>query len=319
MSPLLRSDGTPIPRVILGTSSLGSVAPDLVVPASARERVFRYLDSMLETGCFALDIAASYQLGGTERVIGRWIESRRNRDRLFLITKGGHPYPLVEPHRLTPKALSEDLQASLRRLKTDRVDLYLLHRDDPTTPLESILESLVSFQRRGDIGAWGVSNWAHDRIRALDALARAAGVPSVVASSPHFSLAEWTSTPWKGCVSIAGEGNRDARAFYEATQLPVLAWSPLGRGFFSAPGGGRDEGGVYGGPTNAGRRQRTETLATKYEVTPTQIALAYLFGQPFPVFAVVAASTAEKMRNNLEAARLRLEPSELRWLASGDQ
>jgi aryl-alcohol dehydrogenase-like predicted oxidoreductase len=224
---------------------------------------------------------------------------------------------VVAPHRLAPAALRDDLHASLRRLKTERVDLYLLHRDDPTTSLESILESLLSFQRSGQIGAWGVSNWTHDRIRALDTLARAAGDFSVAASSPHFSLAEWTSVPWKGCVSIAGGANSDARAFYEATQIPVFAWSPLGRGFFSSRPGS-DEGGVYGGAANAARRRRAESLAAKYEVTPTQIALAYLLGQRFPVFPVVAASTAEKMANNLEASKLRLTPGEIRWLESGE-
>ncbi len=320
-SPLLRSDGTPIPRVVLGTSSVGSVLPDALVTAAARERELRYLDSMLEIGCFAFDIAASYQLGGTARIIGRWIASRRNRDRLFLITKGGHPYPVVQPHRLTKKALDDDLRASLRRLQTERIDLYLLHRDDPGAPLEPILESLVSFQRRGEIGAWGVSNWSHDRIVALDALAQKAGLPLVAASSPHFSLAEWTSVPWKGCVSIAGDRNRGARAFYESTQLPVLAWSPLGRGFFSAGAGAaenvRDR--TYGSPSNIARKGRAESLAREYGTTAAEIALAYLFCQPFPVHAVVATSTAERMKRNLEAAKLRLTADEVRWLESGDQ
>jgi aryl-alcohol dehydrogenase-like predicted oxidoreductase len=307
-----------IPRVIAGTARLGSVVPDPLVSAADRERAFVHLDAMLEAGCSAFDIAASYQLGGTERIIGRWIESRRNRDRLFLITKGGHPYPVVQPHRITPKALADDLSASLRRLKTDRVDLYLLHRDDPAAPLEPILESLVSFQRAGKIGAWGVSNWTHDRIREIDALARAGGVPSVSASSPHFSLAEWTSVPWKGCVSIAGDSNREARAFYARTQLPVLAWSPLGRGFFSASAGENDDR-VYASPSNVARRQRARSLADKYGVSAAQIALAYLFRQPFPLFAVVAASTAEKMKKNLLAAELPITEDELRWIESGEQ
>jgi len=311
--------GAPLPRVILGTASVGSVVPDALVPAASREKELRYLDSMLEAGCSALDIAASYQLGGTERIIGEWIASRRNRDRLFLITKGGHPYPVVQPRRVTPKALTDDLHASLRRLRTDHVDLYLLHRDDPGSALEPILETLVSFQRKGHILAWGVSNWSHDRIRDLDALARASGLPGVAASSPHFSLAEWTSTPWKGCVSIAGDTNRDARAFYASSQLPVFAWSPLGRGFFSPVPAASVDAGTYGSTANLARRERAGRLAQKYEITSAQIALAYLFSQPFPVFAVVAASTAEKMRGNLAVATLRLPKNEVRWLESGGE
>ena len=307
--------GAPVPRVILGTASLGSVAPDALVSTASRERDLRYLDSMFEAGCTAFDLAASYQLGGTERVVGSWIASRRNRERLFLITKGGHPYPVVQPNRLTPKALTDDLHASLRRLRTERVDLYLLHRDDPGCALEPLLELMVSFQRQGDIGAWGVSNWSYERVRALDALARSSGLPPVAASSPHFSLVDWITPPWKGCVSIAGDANRDARAFHASTQLPVLAWSPLGRGFFASVNGG--ETGPYGTPANLARRQRAEQLGRKYEITLAQVALAYLFSQPFPVFAVVAASTAEKMRGNLAVSTLRLSKNEVRWLESG--
>jgi aryl-alcohol dehydrogenase-like predicted oxidoreductase len=315
---LARADGAPVPRIVVGTSSLGSVLPDALVSAGARDAVFRYLDGALEVGCFALDVAASYQVGGTERVIGRWIAARGNRDRLYLVTKGGHPFPVVEPHRLSPKALAADLEASLRRLRTDRIDLYLLHRDDPTTPLESIAQTMASFQRRGEIRAWGVSNWTHERIRALDAVARAQGGPPIAASSPHFSLAEWVRVPWKGCVSIAGASGGDARSFYASSQMPVLAWSPLGRGFFSA--GPPPAGGVYGCPLNAERRRRAQRLAAERGVSAAQIALAYLVSQPFPVYAVVATSSAERLKDNLRGAEIRLTAEEIASLdGSGGQ
>jgi aryl-alcohol dehydrogenase-like predicted oxidoreductase len=306
--------GRAVPRVILGTAKLGSVLPGALVSGAERERSFQHLDRVLEAGCTAFDLAASYLLGGTERLFGDWLTSRRNRDRLFLVTKGGHPYPLVQPHRLTPEAIGADLHASLRRLRTERVELYLLHRDDPSAPLESILETLVAHQRAGKIGAFGVSNWSHPRLRALDELARSAGLPTVAASSPQLSLVEWTSPPWQGSVSISGEAHRDARAFYAERKLPVLAWSPLGRGFLTGESGGK---GHYGGPSNEARKRRAEALARRYSVTPTQIALAYLFSQPFPVFAVVAASTVEKVRQNLAASTQRLSDADVSWLESG--
>ena len=301
---------------MLGTASLGSVLPDALVSVASRERAFRTLDAMLELGCTALDIAASYMIGGTERLLGAWMASRRNRDRLLLITKGGHPVPVLRPHRLTPRDITVDLHASLRRLRTDRVELYLLHRDDPSAALEPLLESLTAHQRAGKLAAWGVSNWSHERIQVIDGLARAAGVAGVAASSPHFSLAQWTGVPWKGCVSIAGDASRDARAFYERTQLPVLAWSPLGRGFFSSrPGSDTDR--IYGSAVNLARRQRAEELGRKHGATAAQIALAYLLCQSFPVHAVVSCSVAN-MRKNLEASALRLTAAELQWLESGD-
>ncbi len=306
--------GKEVPRVLLGTSGLGSVLPDALVTASARERELRYLDAMVELGCTALDLAASYQVGGTERLVGHWLRTRGHRDRLFLVGKGGHPFPVVAPHRVTPEALTADLEATLRRLGTEHLDLYLLHRDDAGAPLEGIAGCMERHVREGKIGAWGVSNWTHDRIVALDAAARAAGAPAVAASSPHFSLVEWAGAPWKGSVSIAGEAGAEARAFHRRTQLPVLAWSPLGRGFFAD---GAASGGTYGGEANRARRERAASLARERSVTAAQIALAYLFQQPFPVFAVVATRSPENMRRNLEATAIELDAGTLRWLESG--
>src|SRR5215470_1635458 len=122
---------TGLPSVVVGTARLGSVFPEPLAGRSRRERELRALDALLEAGCTAFDLAASYQLGGTERLFGEWLESRGLRDRVFLVGKGGHPYPGVRPNRLTAAALSDDLDSSLRRLRIERLDLYLLHRDFP--------------------------------------------------------------------------------------------------------------------------------------------------------------------------------------------
>lgn len=196
--------------LIIGTSHLGSV---IGTPRSE----FSFLDSVLEAGFSAFDLAASYQLGGTERLFGAWIREKKNRKRLFLISKGGHPYPVIAPNRLTPKALWADIEASLRRLKTDYLDLYLLHRDHPQADLPSLAEFLLRAQESGKIKAFGVSNWHHTRIEQLGL--------DIAASSPHFSLHTWKKPPFQGCVSIAGD--QAALAFYTRTQIPVLAWSPL--------------------------------------------------------------------------------------------
>ncbi|HZJ52756.1 MAG TPA: aldo/keto reductase, partial [Myxococcaceae bacterium] len=249
------------------------------------------LDALVEAGCSAFDLAASYQLGGTERLFGHWMTSRRLRDRLFLVGKGGHPYPLVRPNRLTAAALVADLHASLRRLRIERFDLYLLHRDFPAAPLEPMVRMLGAAHREGKFRAWGVSNWTVERIEAIQAAARQEGLPPMAASSPHFSLVDWARPPWTGSVSIAGPAGREARAFHAGTRLPVLAWSPLGAGFLIS----NETGGCYGSPANVARRERARTLARERGWTVAQLALAYLFSQPFPVSAVVAASTGAKM------------------------
>lgn len=306
--------GHALPRLIVGTERLGSVQPDLFVPAGERARAFHYLDQLAEAGCTALDTAASYQVGGTERLLGHWLRSRGGRDRLFLISKGAHPWPIVRPNRLTAGDLAHDLHHSLRRLQTNHLDLYLVHRDHKGVALESILEALVGFQRQGKIAAFGVSNWTHQRVAELDALAARAGVPTLAASSPQFSLVDWTRAPWAGSVSIAGQANVAARAWYERRQLPVLAWSPLGRGFFSPSASPR----TYQSPANAARRERAQVLAGKYHCTAAQIALAFLFSQPFPVSAVVSSTRLDNIALNLRATTLRLTPGEVGWLSDGE-
>jgi len=299
-----------IPRIVAGTARLGFVLPDALAGRTRRAAELRALDALVDAGCAAFDLAASYQLGGTERLFGHWLASRGLRGKLLLIGKGGHPYPGLRPNRLTPAALSADLDASLRRLRIERFDLYLLHRDFPGAPLEPIVETLAQAHRAGRFRDWGLSNWTVARIEAISAVARQAGLPPLAASSPHFSLVDWVRPPWTGSVSIAGAANREARSFHQRTQLPVVAWSPLGSGYLV----GGDRGGCYDSEANAARRERVRALAKERGCTPAQIALAWLFSQPFPVSAVVRASTGERMRENVAAAAMRLTPAEVEAL-----
>jgi aryl-alcohol dehydrogenase-like predicted oxidoreductase len=296
-----------IPRVVAGAARLGFVLPDAVVPRSRREEELRRIDALVEAGCNAFDLAASYQLGGTERLFGRWLASRGQRDRLFLVGKGGHPYPGIRPNRLGAEALAADLHASLRRLGAEHLDLYLLHRDFPGAPVEPMVRTLAAAFRAGKIRGWGVSNWTIARIEAIQAAAAAEGLPAMAASSPHLSLVDWVRPPWPGSVSIAGPAGRQGRAFHARTQLPALAWSPLGSGFLTSD---RTDG-CYGSPANVARRERVRALARDRGWTPAQVGLAYLYSQPFPVSAVVAASSGEKMRENMAAAAYRLTAAEV--------
>jgi aryl-alcohol dehydrogenase-like predicted oxidoreductase len=301
-----------VPRVFVGTERMGSVFPDALASKRAREETFRFLDAVFEAGCTAFDLAASYQLGGTERLFGHWMRSRGNRDRLFLSGKGAHPYPVVRPNRLTPRDLAADLEDSLRRLGTDRLDQYLVHRDSPGVPLEPIAEALAGFVRAGKIGAYGVSNWTHARIAELDRIAESQGLSRPFVSSPQFSLVTWNTPQFGGTVSISGDA--EARAFYTNRKLPTLAWSPLGRGFFAKAA----RRGVYDNPENDAKLARATALAERKGATPAQIALAWLFHQPFPVYAVVASRSVEHMKQNLEATRIALSPAEVRWLETGE-
>jgi aryl-alcohol dehydrogenase-like predicted oxidoreductase len=283
---------------------------------AAQRAAFPLLDTALEAGCTAFDTAAVYGGGLGEVILGRWIRSRRVRDQVLILTKGGHP-DANGVRRVHPAFLARDLHDSLRRLRVEHVDLYLLHRDDPTIPVGLIMSGLHRFVQAGKVRQLGASNWSHTRIEAANAYAYAHGLTPFTVSSPHFSLAEMHAPPWPGCISITGAAGTEARAWYRATEMPVLAWSPLAGGFLA----GRDElddaqSAAYLSESNRERRDRAKALAREHGVALAQIALAYLLAQPMDVHPIVAASTPEKLRV-LFGTRLELSAAELAWLEGG--
>lgn len=149
---------------VLGTASFG-VDPD-------EESALRMLDRFMEHGGNAIDTARCYsdwipgEKGRSESLLGRWIRSRRNRDSVFISTKGGHP-PMDDfsRPRLSRPELTADLEASRRALGMECIDLYWLHRDDTSRPVEELLETLEFFQEKGWIRYYGASNFSALRLR----------------------------------------------------------------------------------------------------------------------------------------------------------
>lgn len=269
----------------------------------------RYLDQAYELGVRALDTAASYQLGGTERALGGWI-AKRPRETLFLVTKAGHPHAFLVPNRVRKEAILCDVDASLRRLRTDWVDLLLLHRDHPRASFDEILETMERVREQGRCRGWGVSNWTPARIAGLAARAHELGLRGPAVSSPQFSLLAWSAPPWPGSVDLSGQRNEDARRFYARHRLPVLAWSPLcGGALFRSP-----LPGGWQGAANEARQRAARELATRRNLSLGAVALAYLGAQPFPVVPIVATRCIDRLHQHVEAISTRLEPAELRAL-----
>ena len=301
-------------RLILGTARFAlraSPRPRSVCGAQA----FALLDRAFDLGIRALDTAAIYRFGGSERAIGEWLRRTGRRDRVCLISKGGHPSLLGRP-RLGRGCLEQDLQASLRRLRTDRLDLYLLHHDARGAPLEPIAETLWSFVASGRVRAYGVSNWTHERFAALRALAASRGMPPPAASSPQFSLPRWAASPWPGCVSIGGPAAPGALRAYRAAGAAVLAWSPLGSGWLRAPGR-RARSRAYRGAANDARHRRLTALAERVGCTPAQAALAWVLAHGSNVHPVVGTRRPERLADLQAATELTLGPEHVAWLAEG--
>jgi aryl-alcohol dehydrogenase-like predicted oxidoreductase len=301
LPPTITGGGT-----IYGLRKRWSLSPD--------RRAFAVFDAALEAGSNAFDTAAIYGGGYGERTLGDWIRARRAWGRVIVIGKGGHP-DSRGVSRVHPAFLEEDLHGSLRRLRVDAIDLYMLHRDDPALPVGAIMEALHRFVQAGKVLALGVSNWTHTRIEEANLYAEARGLTPFVASSPQFSLAEMHAPPWPGCISIGGAQGAEARAWYAASQMAVLAWSPLAGGFLL----GRDTldeayARAYRSDVNVRRRERAQTLAKQRGLPLADIALAYVRGHGMKVHPIVAASTPERITSLLRATEVKLSPDEIAWL-----
>ncbi|MCI0551512.1 MAG: aldo/keto reductase [Anaerolineae bacterium] len=306
----------PVARVIQGSTMIGS---DLDEAKS-----FALLDQVFDMGCNTLDTAHVYSNGESERIIGRWMQAKGLRDKIVIITKGAaHSEDRL---RMTPFDIASDLHDSLARLKTDYVDLYLLHRDDPSVAVEPIIDTLNEHLRAGRLHTFGASNWSHQRIAAANAYALANGLEPFVASSPQFSLVESLDEPWPLCISISGSAGEDGREWYKETQMPLLAWSPLASGFFSGrfrrdnlhTFGEREWDRVcvrtYASEANFQRLDRANILAAEKGLTAAQVALAYVMNQTMNVFVVVGPHSGEKFRMNVEASEIQLTQQEMAWI-----
>lgn len=306
--------GKPVSRVVQGSMGLSSEALD---------ESFALLDGVFACGCTAFDSAHVYGGGDCERVLGQWIASRGLREQAVVITKGAHPN--ADRNRVTPFDIAGDLHDSLTRLRTDYIDLYLLHRDDPEVHVGAIVEALNEHVRSGKIHAFGGSNWSHERIAEANEYAAVHGLAGFAASSPNYSLAEMIDPPWPGCVSVSGEAATAARAWYAGQRMPVFAWSSLARGFLSGrftpeelEGMIPDEADTmlrcFRGPGNLERLRRASKVANEMDATVPQVALAYLLHQAVTVYPIVGAATVEEFRMNAAACGLDLTPETVAWL-----
>jgi aryl-alcohol dehydrogenase-like predicted oxidoreductase len=304
----------PVSRLAQGTMMIGT---------SEKDRSFALLDSIFELGGNMFDTAHVYGGGDCERCLGEWINNRGIRDKVVIIGKGAHHNQ--DRNRVTPYDISSDLHDSLARLQVDYIDIYMLHRDDPSVPVGPIVEVLNEHVRAGLIKAFGGSNWTDDRLQEANRYARAHGLIPFTTSSPQFSLAEMVQPPWRECVSIGGADGAKAREWYAEEQLAVIPWSSLASGFFSGRFSRDGENPknsyfdelcvrCYCYDQNFDRLDRAKELATKRDVTLPQIALAFVLCQPMNIFPLVGCATKEEFAANAEALEIELTPNELDWL-----
>lgn len=311
------SDKT-LSRIVQGTASFH---------VNHKSENMALLDAIFEMGLTTIDTARSYSAGYSERFIGEWMEKRSIREKVFILSKCCHPSQ--DRDRVTPYDISSDLHDSLARLRTDYIDLYLMHRDDTAVPVSILVDTMNEYLQAGKIRAYGGSNWKTARIKEANEYAKANGLVGFAASSPQFSLGVPVKEPWPGCVSVSGQSAEAERAWYAQQQMPLFTWSSLSAGFFSGRFNRQSRGpfdfwldqvcyDAYFSEENFARLDRAKQLAAEKGLALPQLALAYVLSQPQPIFAVVGQRTPEELATNLEAVSCQLTADEIRWLENGE-
>ena len=272
------------------------------------------LDMAWQAGFTMFDSAHIY--GNAERNLGKWMEKRGLGEKAVILTKGCNPGMKGSADVMTPELIRNQVEESLNRLRTDCIDLYILHRDQPDMPVEPVVEVLNELKEAGKIKRFGGSNWTVERVKELNEYAAKHQMEGFTAVSPCFNMMDHAEDPWGGSVCINGEQGEEARKYYRENQIPVLS------GRYRTDGRKRMEECImqaaiqeYNSPENIEKLRKAEILAQKKSCGVSEIALAWLLHQKEEVFPIVSPSTREHMKENAKAFSVKLTEDELKWMA----
>ncbi|WP_037574487.1 aldo/keto reductase [Phaeacidiphilus oryzae] len=315
------AQNTPARRVSLGTSDLTvyplSLGGNVFGWTADEAESFAVLDAYAAAGGDFVDTADAYSAwveghsgGESESVLGRWLASRGNRDGIVLATKvGAHP----ELKGLKPETIRAAADASLRRLGTDRIDLYYTHYDDESVPVEDIIGTLDELVKAGKVRQIAASNISPERLRASLEFSRREGLAGYVALQPHYNLV--SRDTYEGeLASVAEEFGLSALPYYG-----------LAAGFLT---GKYQPGSVAEGAranrvqpyleSERGRRVLEALAAVAAETGAEQasVALAWLRAQPTVAAPIASARSEGQLPALLASATLELTPEQVTRLTA---
>lgn len=280
---------------------------------------FAVLDRFADAGFEAIDTADSYSrwvpgnVGGeSERVIGEWMASRGRRDRTVVITKVGSELgPGMKG--LSAAYVARAVEDSLRRLRTDYIDLYLSHWPDPDVPYEETLGAYDALLRAGKVRAIGASNLDASQLRAALGAAATAGLPRYDVLQPEYNL--YDRAKFEGPL----------RDLVMAEEIGVITYYSLARGFLS--GKYRSEADLGQSPRGGGVRAylndrgfrilaALDGVAAARGATPAEVAVAWLAAQPGVTAPIASATSVGQVESLIRSASLALSAEEIAALTN---
>jgi 1-deoxyxylulose-5-phosphate synthase len=309
--PLGRS-GLDVSVLCLGTMTFGW--------STDEAESFRIMSAALDAGVDFFDTADIYSRwssnsygGKTEEIMGRWFaEDRSRRDKLVLATKvRGQMTDNPDDQGLSRRWIMSSIENSLRRLQTDRIDLYQSHWWDENAKQDETLRAYEDLIRSGKVRAIGCSNFNDTQLRESLEIAKTLGTHRYESVQPHYNL-----------VERAGF-EREVQKTCLKENIGVIPYSPLAGGFLtgkyqrgaSAPAGSRGEGsrriaGYMAEGRNFDLLDRMAAMAKEKLATTTQIALAWVMHAPAITSAIIGANTVDQLNDALGAAYVELTPAE---------
>jgi aryl-alcohol dehydrogenase-like predicted oxidoreductase len=289
---LLGDGGPEVPVVGLGTNNFGGRID--------YEQSLAVIDAALDAGATLIDTADIYSQGTSEKFIGRALESRR--DGVLIATKFGKPMDETqEERRGSPDYIRWAVEGSLRRLRTDVIDLYQMHEPDPVTPIEETLGALDDLVHEGKVRWIGSSNFSAQQIEAAEEVSRGAGFHRFVSVQNHYSLVE-------------RDQEDEVLPVCERLGLGFLPYFPLASGLLTGKyrrGEAATEGRLAGREIPEARWDRAEALqryADERGVTLLEVAVGGLLAMPAVSCVIAGATKPEQVRANVAAGAW--EPSE---------
>lgn len=275
---------------------------------------FKLLDAYVDAGLNFIDTADVYSTwapgnagGESESIIGKWMKTRGNRDRIVIATKVGSE---MAPDRkgLSKSYIRSAVEASLRRLQTDVIDLYQSHRDDPETPQQETLEAYADLIREGKVRAIGASNFTAARMKDALAISAEQGLPRYESLQPKYNLYD------------RSEYEAELEPLCRKEEIGVIPYYGLASGFLTgkyrseADFGKSVRGGRMAAYLNDRGKRILSTLddvAARKNATPAQVALAWLMARPGLTAPIASATSVEQLQDIAEATKFHLDETEI--------
>ncbi len=307
---ILKGTTDKISRIALGTDVYGS-ALDSGMSISL-------LDNYCELGGNVIDTASVY--GGedehiSEKLIGKWLKSKHNRDKLFISTKGGHPKTSdMSISRLSRKEIESDIDNSLKNLGVDYIDIYWLHRDDASIAVSEIMDTLNTLVKKGKTRYIGMSNWTCERINEANEYAEKNGYAKLISSQIQYSPARAVIENNDPTLVLMNDNEYD---YFSNHDLSVFAFASQAKGFFSKLANGGIEAlsekakDRYLSDTNLKIFENIKTVAENHNATIGETVIASLiYNGAFQTIPIIGCKNLTQLKDSMNGADAGLSQEE---------